>query len=224
MRQQVLQTTVEGYGRIYKQRSKRKDGTYYESPRWSIAYYHHGEEVRKSAKTTKESEARKNLKNAVNALRAGKRIRILGEDAVTFGNLATDLENDYKVNNRRSPVGYPIKRLKKTFDDWKAIEINTASINAHILQRQAEGAANATINRELAALKRMFSLAERAGKLSSKPYIPTLEENNARQGFLDHGGFLLLRENLPDHKRSGDVSVSHGLACERNEKARMARR
>ena len=165
---------MPGYGRIYKQRCKRKDGSYYESPKWAIAYYHRGEEVRKSAKTTSEADARKTLKNTVNDLRAGK--RILGEDAVTFGNLATDLENDYKVNNRRSPVSYPIKRLKRTFDGRKAIEIGTASINAHILRRQAEGARNATINRELAALKRMFALAVRAGKLSSKPYIPTLEE------------------------------------------------
>lgn len=190
--------TVPGYGRIYKQRCKRADGSYYESPKWSIAYYHRGQEKRKSAKTTKEAEARKILKNTVDALRAGK--LVLGEDAITFGGLATDLENDYKVNNRRSPVSYPIKRLKRTFDDgWKAVEIDTSSINKHILKRQEQGATNATINRELAALKRMFALAVRAGKLSSKPYIPTLEEHNARQGFLDHGGFLALRDNLPDH-------------------------
>ena len=44
----------------------------------------------------------------------------------------------------------------------------------------------------------MFSLALQANKLSRKPHIPTLEETNARQGFLDHGSFLALRENLPD--------------------------
>jgi hypothetical protein len=45
----------------------------------------------------------------------------------------------------------------------------------------------------------MFSLAVEAGRLSSKPHIPLLEENNARQGFLDHGSFLALRAALPDH-------------------------
>ena len=72
-------------------------------------------------------------------------------------------------------------------------------MKAHIARRQEAGASNATINRELAALKRMFSLAVQAGKLSSKPYIPTLEENNARQGFLDHGSFLALRDGLPEY-------------------------
>jgi hypothetical protein len=66
---------------------------------------------------------------------------------------------------------------------------------AYISQRQGEKASNATINRELAALKRMFSLAVQAVKLSSKPYIPTLAENNARQGFLDHGSFLRLQKS-----------------------------
>jgi hypothetical protein len=48
----------------------------------------------------------------------------------------------------------------------------------------------------------MFSLALQANKLSRKPHIPTLEETNARQGFLDHGSFLALRENLPDQLKS----------------------
>jgi integrase len=163
-----------------------------------MTYYHRGKEVPgKTTKTKKEAEAKKILRKTVDALRAGK--LVLGEDAVTFNSLATDLENDYKVNNRRSPIAYPINRLKKTFDGWKAIEINTASIKEHILKRQEQGASNATINRELAALKRMFALAVQAGKLSSKPYIPTLEEHNARQGFLDHAAFLVLRDKLPDH-------------------------
>ncbi|MBI1994870.1 MAG: site-specific integrase [Deltaproteobacteria bacterium] len=55
----------------------------------------------------------------------------------------------------------------------------------------------------------MFSLAVQAGKLSSKPYIPTLEENNARQGFLDHGSFLVLRENLSDHLKDPVTFLYH---------------
>jgi integrase len=44
-------------------------------------------------------------------------------------------------------------------------------------------ASNAPINRELAALKRMFSLAIKDGKLHAKPYIPMLQEDNVRRGF-----------------------------------------
>jgi integrase len=94
-------------------------------------------------------------------------------------------------------------------DFIKALDLTSDRINTHIARRQQEGAKNATINRELAALKRMFSLAVQAGKLSSKPYIPTLEENNARQGFLDHGSFLVLRENLPVHLKDPVTFLYH---------------
>lgn len=72
-------------------------------------------------------------------------------------------------------------------------------MGAYVRERQREDAANGSINRELAALKRAFTLATRAGKLSSAPYIPLLEENNSRRGFLDHDSFLALREALPKH-------------------------
>jgi integrase len=48
-------------------------------------------------------------------------------------------------------------------------------------------------------LKRAFSLAIQAGSLFHRPYIPMLDENNARQGFLDRGGFPALRNELPDY-------------------------
>jgi integrase len=81
----------------------------------------------------------------------------------------------------------------------RALDISTDRVRGYISLRQAEESSNASINRELSALKRMFSLAVQSGKLSSKPYVPALAENNARQGFLDHGSFLTLRGRLPDY-------------------------
>ena len=45
----------------------------------------------------------------------------------------------------------------------------------------------------------MLSLAFNAGKLSRKPRFQMLDENNVRQGFLEHGDFLKLLGKLPDH-------------------------
>jgi integrase len=42
-----------------------------------------------------------------------------------------------------------------------------------------------------------------------KPYIPTLEENNATQDFLDHGSFLVLRESLPEHLKDPITFLYH---------------
>jgi integrase len=90
-----------------------------------------------------------------------------------------------------------LRHLREHFTLLRAVDITTDRVRAYIVDRQAAGAANATINRELAALKRMLTLAVQAGRLSTRPYIPMLEENNARQGFIDHAAFLALREALP---------------------------
>jgi len=48
-----------------------------------------------------------------------------------------------------------------------------------------DGATNAEINRELAAIKRAFSLGIQSGKVLMKPHIPMLKENNVREGFFE---------------------------------------
>lgn len=59
----------------------------------------------------------------------------------------------------------------------------TDTVKKYVAQTLAAGAANATVNRELAALKRMFNLGLQAEKIHRRPYIPMLKENNARKGF-----------------------------------------
>ncbi len=180
---------MRGLGRVFKRGSV-----------WWIAYYHRGKEHRESSESDRETTAKKLLKKRLGEIGMGKVVGPV-EERVTFEELSEDLLRDYQVNKRKAAkiIQYPIKHLKNSFTLYKARDLTTDRINGHIARRQQEGAKNATINRELAALKRMFSLAVQAGKLSSKPYIPTLEENNARQGFLDHGSFLALKESLSEH-------------------------
>jgi integrase len=66
-------------------------------------------------------------------------------------------------------------------------------------EKLIKGAANATINRELAALKRMLNLGARQTppKVDRVPHIPMLKENNTRKGFFEHGDFLAFRDALP---------------------------
>jgi len=116
---------------------------------------------------------------------------------------AKDLERDYAITGKRSIGTLPrrLRPLRRHFALLRAVDITTNRVRTCVTARQDDGVANATINRELAALKRMFTLALQGERLSHRPCIPMLEEDNARQGFLDHGGFLALRDGLPDYPK-----------------------
>ena len=180
---------MRGIGRIYQRGST-----------WWIGYSHRGHEYRESSGSDSEAQAKRLLKKRLGEIGRG---RLIGpvEEKVTFDAMAQDIQRDYETNGKRSlrSVTLSTTHLRQFFGLDRALDITTDRIRSYISHRQSEGASNASINRELAALKRMFSLTIQAGKLSSRPYIQTLEENNARQGFVDHGGFLALRKALPDH-------------------------
>jgi hypothetical protein len=71
-------------------------------------------------------------------------------------------------------------------------------VTAYVATRQEEKAANATINIELSALGRMFTLAVRAGKAASKPFIGKLQLDNARNGFFEPAAFQSVLSYLPE--------------------------
>jgi integrase len=64
-------------------------------------------------------------------------------------------------------------------------------------QRLALGAAAATVNKDLGALGRMFTLAIREGWIQSKPHFQRLQEADPRQGFVKHDQYLAIRQHLP---------------------------
>ncbi len=182
---------MRGMGRVFKR------GSLY----W-ISYYHRGKEFRESSESDNESVAKKLLKKRIGEVAQG-RLRGANQERATFDDLAHALLVDYQINGRRSArsARLSISHLRKFFGFDRAIDITTDRIKAYAADRQKAKAANASINRELAALKRMFSLAVEDGRLSHSPYIPTLEEDNARQGFVDHGAFVSLRAHLAEYLR-----------------------
>ena len=79
--------------------------------------------------------------------------------------------------------------------------VTTADVRACRSARQEEGAADATVNREVAILKRAFRLAVDDGKLLHRPRIKMLAENNVRQGFFERTEFEDVRKALPTELR-----------------------
>jgi integrase len=174
--------------------------TYKRGSIWWIRYCYRGKEYRESSRSESESQAAKLLKRRIGEIGKG---RFVGprEERLSFDDLELGILQDYDLNGKRSKrsVELSIRHLKKTFGMSRAVDITTDRIRKYTLDRQQEGAANASINRELSCLKRMFRLAVQAGSLNFAPYIQMLEENNAREGFVGHAEFVSLLGALPEY-------------------------
>ena len=192
---------------------------------WWIKYYQGGRAVRESTGTNKDAVARRMLRAREGDVERGIPITPkMGR--VTFEDAAKDLLNDYKTNKKRSHDDTKRRidlHLEPFFRGKLLVSITTATVRAYVAQRQDETVlvtpskrvktkgiddvilvpevrrptANGTINRELSALKRMFSLAIKAGTLHGKPDIPKLREANPRQGFFEPAQFEAVRGHLP---------------------------
>ncbi|MGH7774319.1 MAG: tyrosine-type recombinase/integrase [Candidatus Binatia bacterium] len=190
---------MRGVGRVFKRKQKLSDGSVVENPIWWIAFYHRGKERRKSSHSESETVARRVLKQRLKDLAKGRYIP--NEERVGFEDIKTDFLNEYEVNGRRSiaTAKHNVGHLEGFFGMDRAIDITPDRVLAYQNARQKEGASPATINREVAALGRMFTLAVKNGRLTYRPKFELLEGERVRQGFLEHGDFIRLLSNLPEY-------------------------
>lgn len=177
-------------------------GLYLRGTTWWIRYSHRGQEFRESSKEESETKARKFLNARIKETQGSRKPQ--AEERVSFENLAEMLRTDYQLKNRRSirRLEGSIKHLQEHFATDRAVDIDAGRVKAYAKARRQQGAANATINSELAALKHAFKIAIDDDRLSRSPKIEMLDEKgNARQGFIEHAEFVALREVLPDRLR-----------------------
>ena len=170
---------------------------------WWVKYYRNGKCFRESSKSHERSDGRRLLRKREGEISTGMFVGTQAE-RVHFEELAQDLLDEYQVNNKKSFIW--VKRrinlhLMPFFGSFRAIDVTTERVRAYVIARQQASASNGSINRELAALKRMFNLAREMTppKVARVPYIPMLKERNVRNGFFEHHDYLALQRELPDY-------------------------
>lgn len=189
-----------GLGRVYRPSYRdphtREQKT---SAVWWIEYWRDGRQYRESAKTSLVSEARGLLKKRIGEAASGHAVPREAERTM-FEDLSQLIRDDYEKNGRNMKnIHTVLERLRRSFAGLRAVDITTDKISAYQARQKRAGSAAATINREMAALKRAFRLAHRAGRIATVPYIEMLQEDNVRKGFFEPEHLGLLLKHLPEY-------------------------
>ncbi len=174
-------------------RVRQKDGS------WWVFIHHQG---KRKAKKIGDRKAALEVKRKIEERLAARDLRISDENVIRYEDLRREIVRDYEVNDKRvSWLEDRLTYLDRAFAGLSVSEITTSAVREYTAKRRQEGAANATINRELSILRRMFNLASRATPpmVDRAPYIPMLREDNVRKGFFEWEEFERLRAELPEY-------------------------
>ncbi len=143
-----------------------------------------------------------------------------GAMKTTLDTLFDDLLHDYKINGKSYEWAKQIvdRQLQPFFGQIPIARLTTDHIRNYVAKRNSEGKANATINNELALLRRSLKLGMNTTppKVLRVPRIEKLKTNNVRKGFFEHAEYIALREALPTYLRPV-LTFAYHTGCRRGE-------
>ncbi len=187
-----------------------------------IHYSVKGKTVRESAKTKKESVALTTLRRRLHAVETGEYATDM--QRVTVGELLDDLRTDY-IRHQKSVdwCNIVIKHLLPQFQYLKATTVGTAEVEKYIRARE-ETVSGATINRELALLRRAFNLGTRTIPPKVSPAqrlpVPKLKESAPRKGFFISETLASLIAELPE-EIGVMATFAYSSGCRKSEVFKM---
>jgi hypothetical protein len=174
---------------------------------WWISYQLNGKTVKESSGELTKTAAANKLKKRLLAIGNGN---FLGPEVerITVDELYADLLQDYRIKDQSLEWAERVWKvhLKDFFGGMRATHIGTNQITGYVEKRLGENAAKSTVNRELALLRRAFSIGFDAEpqKVVRVPkfhkYIVS-EKGNERQGFV---------EDLQYRKLADAAAVGYG--------------
>jgi hypothetical protein len=152
-----------------------------------IKFSERGIPRRESSHSTDRKDAEKLLKRRLAEIETQTYIP---RQNVRIDELIVDVLTDHKDNGRKSTEqveGRWRLHLQPFFTRMRASDVTTQHLRRYIAARRDQCAEPATINRELALLRRAFNLGLESTppKVRIVPHFPMLKESNVRRGFLE---------------------------------------
>jgi hypothetical protein len=180
---------------------------------WWSKIFVNGIPVRESTGKEKKKEAEQVLKvregRAAAGLAAPPRA-----DKIRYEEIAADLRQHYEAHpGTRDVREYDrrVKHLARHFAGRRIATIDQAPVDSYIVARRGQGAASATIRRELGTLTTMLRRAYKNRKLMHLPLLERPKESPAREGFFEQQQYDDVRRHLAEDLRVA-VQIAHTFA------------
>ena len=173
-------------------RARRGTGRIYLPKEGSTVYWiqltHNGAKYRESTGTSDKRRALKLLDLRRAEILTGK--FVIDPSQLTVGHLVGRYLQEIRAKGNKTAAKSDERwrlHLKASFEQIRANRLSSDMVLEYIQDRQQHGASNATINRELAILKRAYRIALESDppRVARVPKVPRLKENNVRKGFLE---------------------------------------
>ncbi|MFB3886933.1 MAG: tyrosine-type recombinase/integrase [Thermodesulfobacteriota bacterium] len=164
-------------------------GLYRRGKTWWMSFVYKGKSYRRSTETTERKLAQRILDKVKGEIAEGKWFeRLAGEDK-TFHELMTKYMEEHSKPKKRAWTRdtVSLSHLKPFFGEYKLMEITPSLISNYKSIRRKEGAAPASINRELSLCKHAFNLAYKEWDwVRENPFckVKMERENNERDRIL----------------------------------------
>jgi integrase len=186
-------------------------GLYKRGDVWWICYSYQGKQYRETTGTDDKQFAKDLLAKRQVEIREQRLFDVKKGTKIRFEELAQDFLRFYRERRRRSlnRAETSVKHLSTFFGGKRIIDITPEAIETYAATRLQQTSrlgrptSPATVNRELAALSKIFTLAIRNKKADKNPMatVERLREHNVRDRVLCPEEFQQLLQAAPSHLR-----------------------
>lgn len=186
-----LQTSIPGFGCIFRPWYYTKTGEKRQQSVWWMEYQTRDGKVRRSAKTT-DQEAAYNELAKLHGRKASGQMLGKSPERVTFGTLFDLLIEDYAETGKATLADMTARvdsQLRPVFGDTRVIDLRKEDFTRWIRDRRKAGASDGTINKLIAYLIRSLNLgAEQDPPLviAFPKWLKKLDWDNERTGTVTH--------------------------------------